>query len=89
VDAYSGGHKVKLGIKRTLTELKPVLLFEPEGSLFYYSLNHAAIFKRFTKDATQGYAKVPAREPGTSGSGSSRSPARQLQRESELPASRS
>ena len=44
---------------RALTELRPdVLLFEPEGSPFYYSPNHAAFFKRFTKDATPGYARV-------------------------------
>jgi hypothetical protein len=44
---------------RTLAELRPdVLLFEPEGSPFYFSPNHAAFFKRFTKDATSGYARV-------------------------------
>jgi hypothetical protein len=44
---------------RALTELRPdVLLFEPEGSPFYYSPYHAAFFKRFTKDATAGYARV-------------------------------
>jgi hypothetical protein len=44
---------------RALTELRPdVLLFEPEGSPFFYSPTHAAFFKRFTKDATPGYARV-------------------------------